>query len=146
MAVLFYGVYVAAYRVLNMHRGPSSSIQWWLAMSLGLYYLGHINYLGFIHFDYGYNMMVGVIVGVVHSLIWSYWFWNNRKLPHAKFCIMSIVGVMSAMSLELLDFYPLWDSIDAHALWHLATVPLTFLWNHFLVLDANNQIRSTKYM
>ena len=32
-----------------------------------------------------------------------------------------------AVPLELLDFPPFWDLLDAHALWHLCTVPVQFI-------------------
>lgn len=43
---------------------------------------------------------------------------------------------MGAMSLELLDFPPLGRILDAHALWHAATVPIGVLWYDFLIEDA----------
>jgi hypothetical protein len=40
------------------------------------------------------------------------------------------------MSFELLDFAPLFRLLDAHALWHLATIPLAAGWWRFLTSDA----------
>lgn len=40
------------------------------------------------------------------------------------------------MSLELFDFAPLFRLLDAHALWHLATIPLAAAWWRFLCSDA----------
>jgi hypothetical protein len=34
------------------------------------------------------------------------------------------------------DFPPWGRVVDAHALWHLATVPIAVMWYDFLVLDA----------
>ncbi|SJX65467.1 related to PER1 protein, involved in manganese homeostasis [Sporisorium reilianum f. sp. reilianum] len=48
-----------------------------------------------------------------------------------------ILGLMSAsVLLELLDFAPVLRILDAHALWHLATVPITKMWYDWLVSDA----------
>lgn len=48
-----------------------------------------------------------------------------------------ILGLMSAsVLLELLDFPPILRILDAHALWHLATVPITKMWYDWLVNDA----------
>ena len=41
-----------------------------------------------------------------------------------------------AMSLELLDFPPVFRSVDAHALWHASTIPLAAAWWSFLCNDA----------
>lgn len=40
------------------------------------------------------------------------------------------------MSFELLDFAPMFRLLDAHALWHLATIPLAAGWWRFLTSDA----------
>ena len=42
----------------------------------------------------------------------------------------------AATALELFDFPPWMFIIDAHALWHLSTVPITKSWYDFLVEDA----------
>jgi hypothetical protein len=42
----------------------------------------------------------------------------------------------AAMSLELLDFPPLARALDAHALWHLATIPLGLAWWDFMIRDV----------
>ncbi|KAJ9475392.1 Protein PER1 [Pseudozyma hubeiensis] len=48
-----------------------------------------------------------------------------------------ILALMSAsVLLELLDFPPILRILDAHALWHLATVPITKMWYDWLVSDA----------
>ena len=48
-----------------------------------------------------------------------------------------ILVLMSAsVLLELLDFPPILRIVDAHALWHLATVPITKMWYDWLVNDA----------
>nr|CDI55894.1 related to PER1 protein, involved in manganese homeostasis [Melanopsichium pennsylvanicum 4] len=48
-----------------------------------------------------------------------------------------ILALMSAsVLLELLDFPPILRILDAHALWHLATVPITKMWYDWLVNDA----------
>ena len=44
--------------------------------------------------------------------------------------------MMCAMSLELLDFPPIGRILDAHALWHAATVPIGEMWYNFLIEDA----------
>ncbi|CAN6884247.1 unnamed protein product [Brassica oleracea] len=41
-----------------------------------------------------------------------------------------------AMLLEIYDFSPYGGYVDAHSIWHLATVPLTILWWSFIRDDA----------
>ena len=53
-----------------------------------------------------------------------------------------VVWMIVSMSLELLDFPPVWDAIDAHSLWHAATILPTGWWYKFLVKDA----RDDRYM
>lgn len=50
----------------------------------------------------------------------------------------ALVGVLFslAMCFELFDFAPVWRTVDAHALWHLATVGIVPLWWRFLEADA----------
>ena len=40
------------------------------------------------------------------------------------------------MMLELNDFPPLFDLLDAHALWHGLTIPLVYAWWSFLMDEA----------
>jgi hypothetical protein len=50
---------------------------------------------------------------------------------------LALVVVMTvAMSLELLDFAPVARVIDAHSLWHAATIPIALGWWTFLCNDA----------
>ncbi|KAI8450638.1 Per1-like protein [Phakopsora pachyrhizi] len=51
------------------------------------------------------------------------------KPPYTKTPIVPLICVVGAGSLELLDFPPILNmSLDAHALWHLATWPLGPIW------------------
>ena len=43
-------------------------------------------------------------------------------------CVVAVVFGGCTVLLELLDFPPLLLAVDAHALWHLSTVPLPLLW------------------
>lgn len=49
------------------------------------------------------------------------------------------IAMTSASALEIFDFSPWWRVIDAHSLWHLATVPLIFWWYRFLIEDARDR-------
>ena len=45
---------------------------------------------------------------------------------------LSVVG----LSLELCDFGVLWWTIDAHSLFHAATIPCPLLWAEFVIEDS----------
>ncbi|KAN0063925.1 hypothetical protein ACQY0O_003531 [Thecaphora frezii] len=48
-----------------------------------------------------------------------------------------LLGLMTAAALlEVLDFPPILRLLDAHALWHLATVPISEMWYRWLSEDA----------
>lgn len=48
------------------------------------------------------------------------------------FFVMIYVSMMA----EILDFQPIWHLLDAHALWHASTVPLTVAWYQFVCADV----------
>lgn len=50
------------------------------------------------------------------------------------------LAMFLAPALELFDFPPLLRLVDAHALWHLATVPLTIYFYRWLADDANESV------
>ena len=39
------------------------------------------------------------------------------------------------MSLEIFDFSPVLWLVDSHALWHISTVLIPFLWYQFVIED-----------
>ena len=116
-----------------------------------LLFLAHIIYLSVIpKFDYSYNIIANVIVGISHNLLWSSY--STRRWPFRRFdyqpqsyipsygwmpAVISLLTTMATM-LELFDFPPWWRIVDAHSLWHLSTVPLLLMWYRFLALDASD--------
>lgn len=59
---------------------------------------------------------------------------SNRKSKRQLQKI--ILFLMLATCLEVFDFPPIARALDAHALWHAATVPLAAMWYQWLVEDA----------
>jgi post-GPI attachment to proteins factor 3 len=98
-------------------------------------YLTHIGYLALVTFDYGWNMAVNIAVSAVAGVLWVGWA-AVRRPPHAWRALLTVAVLSAAMALELLDFAPLGWVLDAHALWHAATVPTMLLWYRFLIADA----------
>ncbi|WFD17837.1 hypothetical protein MCAP1_000046 [Malassezia caprae] len=54
-----------------------------------------------------------------------------------------VAAMFLAPALELFDFPPLLRLVDAHSLWHCATIPLTYFWYQWLANDARECVRTT---
>jgi hypothetical protein len=90
-------------------------------------------YLSLVNFDYSYNMKVVVAVGICDSFLWLLWFIRNRKAKaFAWKVVVAVWTTYLVLPLELLDFPPFFGLMDAHALWHLLTVPLNYLFCVFI--------------
>ncbi|GAB4854750.1 hypothetical protein Ancab_023335 [Ancistrocladus abbreviatus] len=74
-------------------------------------------------------------MAVAQLLIWAIWAGTTRHSSHWKLWLVVVGGGM-AMLLEVYDFPPYQGFVDAHALWHAATIPLTYIWWSFIKDDA----------
>ena len=126
-ASVFYGMYYTPVRVFRLDR-PSprrrSVLRAWTVLCLALY-LCHVGYLTLVRWDYTYNMAANVAAGVFQNLLWtgfSIEMYRRVKQPWTAWPGLIVAWITLAMSLELLDFPPLWGICDAHSLWHLGTV------------------------
>lgn len=62
---------------------------------------------------------------------------NSMSSRESRRVLQLLLAAMTgAALLEVLDFPPLWRAVDAHCLWHLATVPLAHFWYIWLIEDA----------
>ncbi|XP_072105723.1 post-GPI attachment to proteins factor 3 [Mobula birostris] len=133
-AVLLYSTYLCCVRTLGLNRPRVASLFGTLLIVL---FTGHIWYLSYVHFDYGYNMAANVCIGLLNMLWWLAWCLQNRTcLPYVWKCALVMVMLQGLALLELLDFPPLLWAFDAHAIWHFSTVPVPFLFYSFLVDDS----------
>uniref|UniRef100_A0A8C7H0L6 Post-GPI attachment to proteins factor 3 n=1 Tax=Oncorhynchus kisutch TaxID=8019 RepID=A0A8C7H0L6_ONCKI len=83
--------------------------------------------------------------GIVNLLWWLCWCWQNRRtLPYWWKCGVVVVLLHGLALLELLDFPPLFWVLDAHAVWHLSTVPVHFLFYSFLIDDSLHLLNTEK--
>lgn len=88
--------------------------------------------------NYDYNMKANVATGLLCGSAWMAWYFvNARRKSYAWKMAAFQLLVAASLSLELLDFAPIWWTFDAHALWHMSTVPLTMLLYSFLIDDCN---------
>lgn len=83
----------------------------------------------------GLNMKVCVIMGVVQLLIWAIWAGVTRHPSRWKLWFV-VVGGGLALLLEIYDFPPYQGFVDAHALWHATTIPLSYFWWSFIRDDV----------
>ncbi|KAJ9164437.1 hypothetical protein P3X46_024013 [Hevea brasiliensis] len=79
----------------------------------------HILFFNFYKLDYGWNMKICVIMAVAQLLIWASW-----------------AGISRHPSRQIYDFPPYKGFVDAHALWHASTIPLTYIWWSFIRDEA----------
>ncbi|KAG2199374.1 hypothetical protein INT47_001556 [Mucor saturninus] len=137
---ILYGLCVAVVRIFYL-RGVWAVL--WTAMC-AVAYVTHVMYLSSMaRFDYGYNMMVCIVVGTCQTSLWLIWsvkqytrWGNSERRPFAWMVGASVVMVTLAMCLEIFDFPPIGQVVDAHSLWHAATIPLAPLFYEFLVCDT----------
>lgn len=124
-------------------------------------YTSHISYLlSGPRFDYGWNIIFNLMAGSMHLGMWALfslsfttrlpWPFSLIPTPYPPFDPISItpkpkwsgtsailvLATTAAMSLELFDFAPFFRIIDAHSLWHLATIFIARGWYNFLITDA----------
>ncbi|KDP22331.1 hypothetical protein JCGZ_26162 [Jatropha curcas] len=95
----------------------------------------HIMYLNFYNFDYGLNMKVCTAMSIAQLLIWAVWAGITRHPSRWKLWVVVVGGGLATL-LEIYDFPPYHGFVDAHALWHASTIPLTYLWWSFVRDDA----------
>ncbi|EPX73000.1 GPI-phospholipase A2 activity regulator [Schizosaccharomyces octosporus yFS286] len=108
-------------------------------------FIAHVSYLSFYTFDYGYNMKANLSVGLLSNILWYYYSWSHRNigLSWTKVPALSVTALMLSASLELFDFSPIANLVDAHALWHLATVPITYYIYGFVIKSSLYDLNGT---
>jgi hypothetical protein len=142
-ANVMYGLYYTPLRVFRLYRPRFRNVvRIWGYVCLAAY-LAHVYYLQFVRWDYTYNMAANVFVGAVTNLLWTYFsIFHYTKLKRfwAAWPGLIVTWLIMAMSLELLDFPPVADALDAHALWHAATILPAMWWYRFLIHDSRQNV------
>lgn len=135
---------------IRLTHAYNSSLRWWLLSIVCLAaYLANIIYLSSTpRFDYSWNVLFNAVLGAMHNLFWlafSIKYIHFLRLPARPTAFMpsyswkpGALAILTTLAtlLELFDFPPLRRVVDAHALWHLATAPITLLWYWFLAEDG----------
>ncbi|XP_011083635.1 post-GPI attachment to proteins factor 3-like isoform X1 [Sesamum indicum] len=138
VALLGYSLILAIIRSFSLRGGPARVM---VAAPLIAFTITHIFFLNLYRMDYGWNMKVCVIMGIAQLLTWSIWAGVTRHPSRWKLWTV-VVGGGLAMLLEIFDFPPYQGLVDAHALWHASTVPLTYIWWSFIKDDAEYRTSS----
>ncbi|XP_010676806.2 uncharacterized protein LOC104892538 [Beta vulgaris subsp. vulgaris] len=132
VAVLGYSLIVSIMRSFHV-RDEAARVM--VAAPLLAFITTHILYLNNYKMDYGWNMQVCVVMAVVQLLTWAIWAGVTHHPSRWKLWFVVVAGGF-AMLLEVYDFPPYEGLVDAHALWHATTIPLTHLWWSFIKDDA----------
>lgn len=148
---ILYGFYTAVVRMFRLDRPEKSLTLRIFSLSCLTVYLLHVGYLSLIKFDYGYNMMFGVTVGILQNILWSYHAFRTyfivsaTKTHHrhnhknqdnwALWPFFIVTAISLGMCFELFDFSPFLFIVDAHSLWHAATIFPTYWWYWWMRKD-----------
>lgn len=133
-ANVMYGLYLAVIRVMRLdEENPrfKPTLRRLLTAVCALLYTVHVSYLSFWSWDYTYNMIANIVVGMISNVLWvgfSIFRYRKQQKLWAAWPAMIVLWIILAMSLELLDSPPWHGLIDAHSLWHLGTVIPTVWW------------------
>ncbi|KAH9039420.1 Per1-like protein [Lactarius hengduanensis] len=155
---ILYALHMTVVRIFHLYTGTRAFpghpkrrplLHAWRALAT-VTYAAHVAYLSLApRFDYTYNTVFNVALGLMHNALWLLFALPGRA-PFSRFATMprnyrpvytgtaalAVALTTAATALELLDFPPLGRVLDAHALWHLATVPLAVMWYDFLLTDS----------
>lgn len=130
-AVVFCSLIVTMLRVWGVGRPRRAA---GVVVAGCLLFARHWLYMTRVVFDYGFNMWVCTALGVANALVWLMWAWRGRH-PARRAMSAWFGALFACMALEVFDFAPWWWLVDAHALWHACTVPLTGWWYKLLAAD-----------
>ncbi|RDB19375.1 Protein PER1 [Hypsizygus marmoreus] len=122
----------------------------------GITFLSHISYLSLLpRFDYAYNIVFNLIIGLAHNALWLLYSLpisfiqrfpskpKSYRPPYASKAAVFVALTTAATALEVFDFPPLGRVIDAHALWHLATVPIGLFWKYIFLCRNHRRLWTT---
>jgi hypothetical protein len=131
-ASVMYGLFYTPLRLFNVHQRDITRVRPYInvwAVICAAAFFAHVYYLSFVTFSYSYNMTANVVVGIAQNIMWIYYSITRSRSSRGWWVwtpVFVVVYVSCAMSLEIFDFFPLADALDAHALWHAATVPMVW--------------------
>lgn len=132
-------MYMAFFTVVRLVGIRSSTKQLFVSGPLFAYFIFHVYYMLYVEWDYDYNMILAVTLGIIFCGGWTVYggfqYFTGRK-PYALKVFLSGLVIAFFAGFEVFDFPPIGGLLDAHAIWHGAT-PLAsyFIWV-FLLEDV----------
>lgn len=79
--------------------------------------------------SHGQHISVCLPLAALHSLLWLVWCLRRAPSREAvRLCLLCNLWLAAASLFEIFDFPPVLFVLDAHAVWHLLTVPLGPIW------------------
>ena len=145
LVLLSYSLWIACRRVISNTLTHSYITILFILSCLCVCYRIHSMIKGEVSYDS--HMSLCICISIAHVIVWLYWCLvqytkhrlksNNKHILSSIYtCIICQIWFILSAMLELFDFPPIFYYLcDAHSLWHLATVPLGFLWYRFWSLD-----------
>lgn len=128
---------VGIIRTLNLRTLPTQALAFLPSV---IFLLQHYYYMLYIKFDYGWNTLSSILAGAIGTCFWIYWIVKHKR-KYSWRIIFTQVSLWLFASLEIFDFSPFYDLMDAHAIWHGSTIHLAFIWYHFVLQDIEYEDR-----
>jgi hypothetical protein len=129
------GVYLAAAHLIRPV--PASALRRAAKSAAFIVCICFISYMQFVHFDYGLHVAICGVLMVALSLLHAVKFFQGKgNHDHVRFFLYGSFVLFLASPCEFFDFRPIFGHLDGHALWHLAAIPVAFLWYEFFRKDA----------
>ncbi|XVF50752.1 hypothetical protein PTKIN_Ptkin04bG0128500 [Pterospermum kingtungense] len=132
VALVGFGLILTILRVFDV-RDEASRVM--VAAPIIAFVTTHILYLNFYKLDYGLNMKVCMAMGVSQLLLGGVWAGVTNHPSRWKVWLFNFGGSFTVF-LEIYDFPPYRGFVDAHALWHAASIPLAYICWSFVRDDA----------
>ncbi|KAK6135294.1 hypothetical protein DH2020_030936 [Rehmannia glutinosa] len=138
VALLGYSLILAIIRAFNVRLEAARVM---IAAPLIAFVTTHILYLNFYQLDYGTNEQMCLtehesLCGDGCTADCFVGGLGRCYSSPSRWKVWVVVLEALAMLLEIYDFPPYWGLVDAHALWHATTIPLTYLWWSFIRDDS----------
>jgi len=134
-AVLHF-MYIGVYRFLWRKMPAEVKSVWFSLQMIFLVYavlsISLLHDMGPYEFFYP-NFFLGVSTGILWSL---FCFKHFYILSHVWKLAVLLGGFLVISILQVEDFIPLWNILDAHSIWNFCVCPLWLVWYSFCIDDA----------
>ena len=105
------------------------------------------------------HMAISISIVAITTTLWLYWIIksllvtndlhhrvikgnDNHHRMHNTYasyiCLLCQIWFIAAAGFEIFDFPPFYGLLDAHSIWHAATVPLGYMWYYFWEMDGKS--------